>query len=149
MSMWLYQLSPNIWSPERYRLEIWEGERWNWPVGGRAGEGQIPKPGDTVVFFYAPYGGTEPGFYGWAVVLEWYAPSSNQLYFRPTAPSDSLKMFPWWDDEAERIANDIRGKMKQRTLWIVQPELAAQVRRGIATWFARSSQSGGPSDGND
>jgi hypothetical protein len=49
--MWLYQLSPNLWSPERYRLEIWEGERWNWPVGGRSGEGQVPKPGDTVVFF--------------------------------------------------------------------------------------------------
>jgi hypothetical protein len=135
--MWLYQLSPSVWSPERYRLEIWEGERWNWPVGRTSGEGQVPKPGDTVVFFYAPSGGTDPGFYGWAVVLEWYEPSSNQLYFRPTAPSDALKMFPWWDDEAERMANDIRGKMKQRTLWIVQPELAVQVRRGISTWLRR------------
>lgn len=140
MSMWFYQLSPEVWSPERYRLEIWEGERWNWPVGVRSGEGQVPKPGDTVVFFYAPSGGTDPGFYGWAVVLEWYPPSSNQLYFRPTAPSDFLKMFPWWDADAERIANEIRGKVKQRTLWIVQPELAKQVRCGIAAWLACSSR---------
>lgn len=139
MSMWLYQLSPSVWSPERYRLEIWEGERWNWPVGSKSGEGRVPQPGDTVGFFYAPSKGNDPGFYGWAVVLEWYELSSSQLYFRPTAPSDSLKMFPWWDDEAESLADEIRGKMKQRTLWIVQPEMVDRVRRGIASGHVRSS----------
>jgi hypothetical protein len=97
-----------------------------------------------VVFFYAKSAGTDPGFYGWAVVLEWYpAPDSSekdQLYFRPTAPSDFLKMHPWWDKDAEQVADDIRGKMKQRTLWLVQPELAAKVRRGVSTWLARSRQ---------
>jgi hypothetical protein len=139
MSMWLYQLSPGLWSPERYRLEIWEGERWNWPVGGKSGAGQVPKPGDTVVFFYAPSGGTDPGFYGWAVVLEWHEPASSQLYFRPTAPSDSLKMFPWWDRSAEQIANRIRGKMKQRTLWVIPWKLAVQVRQGIVSWLSRAT----------
>jgi hypothetical protein len=46
----LYQLNANNWSPERYRLEIWEGERWNWSVGNISGKGQHPDPGDIVVF---------------------------------------------------------------------------------------------------
>src|SRR5687768_6437765 len=127
MAMWFYQLSTELWGPERYRLEIWEGERWNWPVGGRSGGGDLPEPGDTVVFFYAPSGALEPGFYGWAVVLEWYSVSSNPLYFRPTSPSDFLKMCPWWNEEAQEIADAIRGKMKQRTLWLVPPKLATRV----------------------
>jgi hypothetical protein len=99
-----------------------------------------------LVFFYAPSGGVDPGFYGWAVILEWYEVSSNQLYFRPTAPSDCLKMFPWWDGPAEKLANEIRGKMKQRTLWLVQPELAKQVRRGIAGWLAGRWESDGEAE---
>jgi hypothetical protein len=136
MSMWLYQLSTDLWGPERYRLEIWEGERWSWPVGVKATGGRVPTPGDTVVFFYAPSGGAEPGFYGWAIVLEWYPVSTSPLYFRPTAPSDFLKMVPWWNEEARKIADEIRGKMKQRTLWLVSPDLARAVRRGIADWLA-------------
>jgi hypothetical protein len=120
--MWLYQLSADLWGPERYRLKIWEGERWNWPVGGRSGGGHVPQPGDTVIFFYAPSGAEEPGFYGLAVVLEWYDVSSSPLYFRPTSPSDFLKMCPWWDDEAtedckrysrkDEAANPVAGAAK-------------------------------------
>ena len=109
MATWLYQLSANVWSPERFRLEIWEGERWHWPVGGKSSGGTWPQPGDSVVFFYAPTHGTDPGFYGWAAVLEWYEDSSSPLYFRPTAPSDRLKMDPWWDDEAKELALEIRA----------------------------------------
>jgi hypothetical protein len=29
MGTWMYQINPKYWPPERYRLEIWEGERWN------------------------------------------------------------------------------------------------------------------------
>ena len=55
MASWLYQLDSTNWSPERYRLEIWEGERWAWPVGRKTVKGQdTPKPGDVVVFFHAP-----------------------------------------------------------------------------------------------
>lgn len=135
MATWLYQLSASTWSPERFRLEIWEGERWNWPVAGRAGQGKVPGPGDVIVFFYAPSGGYDPGFYGWAVVLEWYPQSTQQLYFRPTAPTDYLKMNPWWDKEAQKLADEIRGKMKQRTLWIVSREHVARIRRGISGWL--------------
>jgi len=135
MATWLYQLSTSVWSPERFRLEIWEGERWNWPVGGKSSGGERPQPGDVVVFFYAPTRGTDPGFYGWAVVLEWFDESSSPLYFRPTAPSDRLKMDPWWDDDAKELAEDIRGPMKQRTLWIVRDDLVPRLRKGIRAWL--------------
>src|SRR5437879_9545986 len=71
MSMWLYQMDQKKWPPNSYRLDIWENERWSWPVGRKASTGS-PRPGDTVVFFYAPTGGIEPGFYGWAVALDWH-----------------------------------------------------------------------------
>ncbi|MCC6579241.1 MAG: hypothetical protein IT440_02280 [Phycisphaeraceae bacterium] len=139
MAMWLYQLSQTNWSPNRYRIEIWESERWHWEVGNKSGHGTEPVQGDTVVFFYAPSGGSDPGFYGWAVVLEWCSGSPGELYFRPTAPSDTLKMYPWWDNEAEKIANKIRGNMPQRTLWLIDEETVPQLRHGIATWLACSS----------
>ena len=135
MSTWLYQLSPDNWSPERYRLDIWEGERVSWEVGGRSGKGQVPKPGDIVVFFYSPSRGTDPGFYGWGIVNEWYEPE-QLLYFRPTSPSDYLKMHPWWDKKAQQLADEIRGKMKQRTLWLVPEELVLKIRHGISSWLA-------------
>ena len=135
MSTWLYQLSAENWSYERYRLEIWEGERWAWEVGGRSGEGLVPNPGDIVVFFYSPSRGIDPGFYGWGVVNEWYEPA-QLLYFKPTSPSDYLKMHPWWDDRAKKLADKIRGKMKQRTLWLVPEELVPEIRRGISSWLA-------------
>ena len=139
MSTWLNQLSPNNWSPERYRLDIWEGERVNWEVGGRSGEGQLPKPGDIVVFFYAKSNGTDPGFYGWGIVNEWYEPQ-QLIYFRPTAPSDYLKMHPWWDDTAKQLSDKIRGKMKHRTLWLVPEEFVPEIRHGISEWLACKSQ---------
>lgn len=136
MTTWLYQLSPDLWGPERYRLEIWEGERWSWPVGGKSGGGEDPSPGDTVVFFYSPSRGTDPGFYGWAVVLEWFEESASPLYFRPTSPSDRLKMDPWWNEEAKALAEEIRGPMKQRTLWMIQEGLVPRLRQGIRAWLA-------------
>lgn len=135
MAMWLYQLSPKQWSPERYRLEIWEGEKWNWSVGEKPpSPEQAPKAGDTIVFFYAPTGGKEPGFYGWAVVLEWYTASSSPLYFRPVAPSDYLKMRPWWNKEASKLADQIRGTMKQGTLWEISLPLSEKLKQGISSW---------------
>src|SRR5438034_3886935 len=122
MSMWLYQMNQSEWPPNSYRLDIWENERWSWPVGRIVGTG-APKAGDRVVFFYAPTGGVEPGFYGWAIVLEWLE-DERRLYFRPVAPSDHLKMHPWWDDRARDVANQTRGGVKQGTRWHVPDEVA-------------------------
>lgn len=136
MSTWLYQMSPKVWSPSQYRLDIWEGERWAWPVGAMSGQGKKPEPGDLLVTFFTKGNGTDPGFYGWAVILDWLNEAGDQLRFRPVAPSDSLKMCPWWDDEASSIADKIRGNMKQRTLWLVEDDLSTQLRHGILTWVA-------------
>ena len=70
MSMWLYQIDAQNWSPQRYRVEIWEGERWAWPVGQKRLSGHEPQTGDIVVFYNTPSGGTDYGFYGWAIILD-------------------------------------------------------------------------------
>jgi hypothetical protein len=133
--MWLYQLSQAEWTPERYRLDIWEGERWRWPVR-KIATSERPAPGDQVVFFFAKAGCPEPGFYGWAVVLQWEEEANQRLYFRPVAPSDHLKMCPWWDGAAEQIADQIRVPIPQGTLWRVPDQLAAAIGAGIAGWVA-------------
>lgn len=140
MSAWFYQISPKSWDPQRYRVEIWEDERWSWPVGRISSSKERPKPGDVVAFYYAPSGGDDPGFYGWAVVSEWFD-ENNTLYFRPVAPSNHLKMHPWWDEQARQIADEVRGKFKQGTLWKVPSDLWERVQRGITAWVGGQSGS--------
>jgi hypothetical protein len=136
MTMWLYQMNQKLWEPQRYRVEIWEGERWSWSVGRTVGATkEPPRPGDTVVFFYAPAGGHDPGFYGWAVITEWL-PEHDEMYFRPVAPSDHLKMHPWGDEEADELANQIRGKVKRGNLWRVSENLSVSLRQGITRWVS-------------
>jgi len=133
MSMWLYQMSQELWEPGQYRVDIWEGERWRWPVGKIVGDAE-PKQGDTVVFYYAQTGCADPGFYGWAVITEWLPRAGDdqtRMYFRPVAPSDHLKMHPWWDKKAKALAKQIRGNMTQATLWPVQENLRDSLRQGI------------------
>ena len=141
MSTWLYQINQKMWSPERYRIEIWEGEKWVWTVGSRSSAGKSPDAGDTVVFFYAPSSGKDSGFYGWAVVLEWLE-ENHSLYFRPVAPSDHLKMHPWWDNRASALADEIRGRMKQKTMWLIPAELVPAIRFGITSWLSADGSSG-------
>lgn len=133
-------MSPKVWSPAQYRLDIWENQPWAWPVGVISGQGNKPAPGDILVTYFAKAGGTDPGFYGWAVILDWRSAAAAQIRFKPVAPSDSLKMCPWWDKEAEAIADKIRGNMKQRTLWLVDNDLATQLRRGILNWVTGRTQ---------
>lgn len=131
MSMWFYQMDQRQWLPSSYRLDIWENERWTWPVGRKVSTAS-PEPGDRVVFFYAPSGGIEPGFYGWAIVLDWHE-GERGMYFRPVSPSDHLKMDPWWDTNAKQIADKVRGRVKQGTLWEVPDELASLIAAGITS----------------
>ncbi len=138
MTMWFYQLSQSFWPPESYRLDIWENERWSWPVGNKISSGESPKPGDTVAFFYAPTGCKEPGFYGWAVVLGWEdgeGKEKDRIYFRPVAPSNRLKMHPWGDKKALDLADSVRGKMTKATLWLItDDQLKAAISAGILSW---------------
>ena len=133
MAMWLYQINQELWSPQRVRLELWEGERWSWPTR-KFRTAERPDPGDTVVFYCAKFGGSDPGFYAWGVVTEFYE-DADVLYFIPAAPTNYLKMTPWWNEEAERLADRIRGKMKQATLWRVEQWERDELRAGIRWWL--------------
>jgi hypothetical protein len=100
------------------------------------GSSNPPEDGDTVVFFYAPAGADEPGFYGRAVVTRYEEKEGDKrLYFRPAAPSDHLKMFPWWDEAAKKLADEIRVPVAQGTLWPVSAQAAAAIRKGITSWL--------------
>ena len=116
MAMWLYQLSQNDWPPNNYRLEVWEGERWAWPVRRMTGGDDPPREGDRVVFFYAPSRGSEAGFYGWAIVLDWRE-EERSLYFRAVAPSDQLKMHPWWEAPSNLKRNLEAGLCRGKPRW--------------------------------
>lgn len=133
MSTWLYQLNAESWSPETFRYEIWEGERWHWGYGQKRGDA-MPDVGDTVVFFYSKGGCDDPGIYGWAV-LERCNPDDKLLYFIPVAPTDHLKMDPWWDEEAKRVTDGIRGNMPRATLYEVSPDWISPLRAGIRAWL--------------
>lgn len=135
MSTWLYQLNATKWSPETFRYEIWEGKPWYWEYGQKRGDEEL-KPGDTLVFFYAPSGCPEidQGFYGWAV-LERHDAKSQTLYFLPAAPTNHLKMDPWWSADSKKLVDAIRGKMTQATLFYVEDgqlkSLRAALRRHL------------------
>jgi hypothetical protein len=131
--MWLYQLNEELWSPGIFRYEVSETQRWSWSYGQKRGD-TIPTVGDTVVFFYSPRGGSDPGIYGWAIV-ERCDTASKTLYFIPTAPTNWLKMDPWWDQEAKNICDEIRGAMKQATLFEIPEEAVPKIRRGIKKWL--------------
>ena len=134
MSVWIYQLNQKNWPPETFRYEIWEGRNWSWGYGKKIGAAQ-PAAGDTLVFFYAPRGGKVPGIYGWAVV-ERCDEESRIVYFRPTAPTDHLKMDPWWDEEVKKVTEDIRGPVPQATLFQVQERNICKIQQGIKNWLS-------------
>lgn len=96
-----------------------------------------------MVFFYAPTGRADPGFYGWAVVLEWLR-EGGVIYFRPVSPSDRLKMHPWWDEKAAELAERIRGRVKQGTLWRVPEDLVPELREGLVAWACSPGHLSGP-----
>jgi len=137
MNTWIYQLNQQDWKPGIFRYEIWENQRWHWSYGQKRGDA-TPEVGDTVVFFYAPASGNDPGIYGWAIVERCDA-ESKTLYFIPTAPTNHLKMHPWWDDDAKSVTDEIRGPMKQATLFQVRNEMISRIRSGIRNWLGQAT----------
>jgi hypothetical protein len=141
MATWLYQLTQKEWSPERYRFDIWENERWKWHLRHDDGENmrilgdERPEPGDVVIFFFAAQDCDEPGFYGWAVVLNAWNEEARELYFRPVAPSDQLKMHPWGNEDGMKLSNEIRNP-SQGTLRKLSLSDAKRIRSGILAWIA-------------
>jgi hypothetical protein len=133
MTMWLYQLSEKEWSTRLFLAEIWENQHWHWSFNTKRGEGE-PQRGDTVLFFYAPKDCDAPGIYGWGVIDRW---EPHTIYFTPTAPTNHLKMDPWWDDkEVKEIVDEIRENMPRATLFRIQDEIVPKIRKGIKKWLS-------------
>jgi hypothetical protein len=137
MGMWLYQLNQKSWPPNIFRYEIWENHRWHWPYGQKRGN-EEPGVGDILVFFYAPAAGDNPGIYAWAVIERCDA-DDQTLYFIPTSPTNHLKMDPWWGEDVKKIADEIRGGMKQATLFPVPEGLVPKIRVGIKKWLTANA----------
>jgi hypothetical protein len=134
MGMWVYQLSERYYRPGLFRTEIWENQRWHWQFGRKTGKANTsPVAGDTVVFFYAPTGCKEPGFYGWGVIDRC---DSDVIYFTPTTPTNHLKMDPWNNDEATLVIGEIRHSTNQATLFPVPAKTIPKIRRGIKKWLS-------------
>jgi hypothetical protein len=146
--MWLYQLNQEKWPPGLFRRDIWEGVPWHFKCGlirkPSEGEGSLTL-GDVVVFFYTEAKGQEPGIYGWAVVdridkvdgggLE------DRLHFIPSAPTNHLKMDPWWDKQVEEITGRIRKPLYTATLFEfgvleVTQGTPKEIRDGIKKWLS-------------
>jgi hypothetical protein len=137
MSAWLYQMTSNKeepWNPNQYRMEVWEGSPVTWPVGRilkRGGEG-ISR-GDTVVFFFAKTGNSEPGLYGWGIVLEIVESNvRNRIKFQVSPPSDYLKMIVIWDKQLEEVIERIRGDVAQGTMWPIDDKDFEIIKNKIA-----------------
>jgi hypothetical protein len=130
MTCWLYQMDAKLWPQERYRAEVWEANIITiWKVGKITPTGGIPHPGDIVVLFYVEANTADPGIYGWGIV-SWC--DGIEINFRPTSPSDYLKMNPAWNDEIKDIISQIRGKMSMGTMWEIDIKLVKDLRQKIS-----------------
>lgn len=129
MAYWLYQMSSPVWSSGLYRLEVWEGEHTNWQISRKVPKNKSPQMGDIMVLFYAPSGESDPGIYGWAVVIRF---DGYEVRFMPSSPSDYMKMNPVWDDDVKNIIDQIRGRVATGTVWEIEDSLFKQLRQKIA-----------------
>ena len=130
MTCWLYQMNAKLYSHERYRTEVWEGNPvTNWGIGQSKRKPKEVLPGDIIILFFAKTGAIDPGIYGWGIITLF---DKEVIDFRPAAPSDYLKMNPLWDDEISDIINQIRGGMPEGTMWKVDYGILGQLRQKIA-----------------
>jgi len=135
VAVWLYQMSAEGYSIEEYRAEVWEGEIVKWPTGSvRTDSGNKVAPGDVVILVFVRTGAKEPGICGWGIVTN-YKDEKELFSFRPTHPSDYLKMNPIWDDDVSDLLNSIRGPMKQGTMWEMSGDQAKGMKKKIHGWM--------------
>ena len=124
MTAWLYQMAEDEeWTPEKYRLAVWEGEVVTWShhkIVSRGGD--EPGAGDPLVLFFAPSRTKAKGVCGWALILKRYA-KKEEISFRAVFPTDVLKMNPIWDNEIEELVNHVRGPHPRATIWSISPDL--------------------------
>jgi len=120
------------WPIERYRAEVWEGsDVQNWLVGEirPSTPKGLPQPGDMMILCYVKTRQSDPGIYGWGIVLrcdEW------EINFRLASPSDYLKMNPVWDDDIDKTIAKFCGKWRQATLFEDKANSLRHLREKIA-----------------
>ena len=61
----------------------------------------------------------------------------SRVRFVPSSPSDFLKMSVCWDKELEKLVDDVRGKVKQKTMWAIKPEEMREIRKKIQQHMAQ------------
>ncbi len=130
MAYWLYQMSTEYYSHERYRTEVWEGTPvTNWSIGESKRKPTDVHFGDTVILFFAKTGASEPGIYGWGIITLF---DKEVINFRPASPSDYLKMSPLWNENVSDIVDEIRGGMPQMTMWELDDAQVGKLQKKIA-----------------
>ena len=105
---WLYQMSSSWWSPEEYRLTVWEGQVVRWPTARvRWGKQQNIHAGDLLLLFFCPTGTEDWGIYGCGIINR-YNEVREEISFQVLPPSDYLKMSPCADDQLYEMVRKIR-----------------------------------------
>lgn len=132
-NMWLYQMSEAEWPEAQYRAEVWEGGLIYWSTRKVQGQGR-PVPGDRMICWYATTGAAQPGVVGWGVILGHFE-DREEIIWRPTFPSDGLKMRPLYDDQLIQTIDSIRGKFKQATMWPMSVTDSGSLADRIRGWF--------------
>ena len=132
MACWLYQINAKDWWPlERYRTEVWEGQLvTNWTNGEATRRPKDVLPGDTIVLYLVKTGTDEPGIYGWGIITSFH--KEEFIDFRPSPPSDYLKMNPVPEEEVRGIIREIRGDFNALAMFKVNDKQYRELRQKIA-----------------
>jgi hypothetical protein len=125
MTAWLFQMTTqeiddDAWSPNDYRLQVWEGEESKWLSHKNNNRDQGPiAPGDLIILYFCKSKTKDYGIYGWGVISK-YNPKTNKITFMPTSPSDYLKVSPVKSDEIDALVDRIRLPTPHSgTMWAV------------------------------
>lgn len=138
MTVWLYQMTLDHYSPAKYRAEVIEGKLIDYFESGKISSKSkaTPQPLDLVFFFFTPSGklNPDPGIYGWGVISG-HIGNPKKISFTPTAPSDVLKLHPLWNPAVKASVDRIRGPVKQGTMWEVESNDWVEIQRAVAGLF--------------
>lgn len=132
MTCWLYQINAKEWWPsERYRTEVWEGQLvTNWTNGLAKRKPKDVNPGDIIILYLVKAGTDEPGIYGWGIITSFH--KEEFIDFRPSPPSDYLKMNPVPEKEIIKVIREIRGGFDALSMYKMNDSQYKKLRQTIA-----------------
>lgn len=132
MACWLYQINAKKGeSRELYRTEAWEGQLvTNWTIGEGTNKPKDISPGDIIVLSFVKAGTDDPGIYGWGIITSFH--KGESIDFRPSPPSDYLKMNPVPEKNVRGIIREITGHFCALAMFIVNDKEFRELRQKIA-----------------